>query len=100
MAGAACSPPAGSSTGAPPITVLHGFTLIDGTGRDPVQDAYVVIEDGLIADVGSGPAPRLDSATYRNLSGRYVVPGFVDARFHVDTPPLAELGKTVGACWW
>lgn len=87
---AACgSPDQPPSERSVPI-VLHGFTLIDGNGSDPLPNAYVVLKGERIAEVGSGRPPEIGAATYKNLPGRYVVPGFVDAHLHVDTPAAAD----------
>ena len=37
--------------------VLADFTLFDGTGDDPVLQARVVIEDGVIVSVGRKAPP-------------------------------------------
>jgi len=90
VVGGSCRPVIDPAPARAASTVLHGFTLIDGTGASPLRDAYIVIEDGRIAEVGSGPPPSSSGAASRDLSGRYVVPGFVDTHFHVDTPPSAD----------
>ena len=48
------------STGTPAADrlVLRNFTLIDGTGRAPLADAAMVVEDGRVA--WTGPAAELD----------------------------------------
>jgi hypothetical protein len=38
--------------GAPGIQALVNLTVIDGTGRPALEDAVVVIEDGVISAVG------------------------------------------------
>ena len=58
--------------------------LIDGTGRDPVEAAVVVIEHGRIAAVGSRDSVRIpDGATVVDGDDLTVVPGFVDAHVHL-----------------
>jgi imidazolonepropionase-like amidohydrolase len=61
--------------------VFSGANLWDGTGAAILQDAVLVIRDGRIAEVLSGPAP--DGATVTDLTGTWIVPGFIDAHAHV-----------------
>ncbi|MGH9628584.1 MAG: amidohydrolase family protein, partial [Bryobacteraceae bacterium] len=41
-----------SLTGQAEIKVLQNFTLIDGTGKEPVRDAAIVINNGRIQYAG------------------------------------------------
>src|SRR5882724_3029527 len=54
------------------------------TGRAEQPDAtWFVVENGRVADVGSGDAPaRWRDAHKVDLGGRFVMPGFVDAHVH------------------
>jgi imidazolonepropionase-like amidohydrolase len=68
----------------PAILALHHATLIDGTGGPPVDDAIVVITDGVIT--AAGPAAAVDvpaGAEVRDCSGTYVIPGLMDANIHL-----------------
>lgn len=65
--------------------ILRGATLIDGNGGHPVTDAEVEVRDGRIvyagaARDGDGSEP---SATVVNLSGKSILPGFIDAHVHL-----------------
>ncbi|MGD8318848.1 MAG: amidohydrolase family protein [Gemmatimonadota bacterium] len=68
--------PAGAQT-----TAYVGATLWDGTGAPPMSDAVLVVRDGRIVSVGTGPAP--EGAAVVDLSGRYLIPGLVNAHGHV-----------------
>ena len=67
-------------------TIIKHMTLIDGTGREPIQDAVVVIRDGTISyagrasewsDRGRGSALEVD------LNGQYILPGLIDCHVHL-----------------
>ncbi|MGP0065009.1 MAG: D-aminoacylase, partial [Isosphaeraceae bacterium] len=59
--------------------IIKGGWVIDGTGGPPYR-ADVALLESMIADVG-----RLDgveAARVLDATGRYVVPGFIDAHVH------------------
>lgn len=63
---------------------LVGGTLIDGTGRAPIQDAVVIIDKDRI--VAAGPRARVaipPGAKVRDVSGKWVIPGLMDANVHL-----------------
>jgi imidazolonepropionase-like amidohydrolase len=73
-------PPASRAGGS---LVISGGTLIDGTGKAPLENAFVVIRDGAIADVGTGTrASAGTNADTVDARGRFIVPGFVDSHIH------------------
>ena len=64
--------------------VLTNANIIDCTGRDPITNGTVVIENGIIRSVGPMrqiPIPR--DATVIDLGGKTVLPGLIDAHAHV-----------------
>jgi len=64
--------------------VLSRFTLIDGNGGTPLQNAALIVQDGRITFVG--PASQLKppaGATVQDLTGKYVLPGLIDLHVHV-----------------
>jgi len=64
--------------------VLKGATLIDGTERPPQPDAVVVIRNGWITAVGNAKDTRVPAgARVVDLSGRYLLPGFIEMHGHV-----------------
>ena len=81
-----------------PLEVYHGFTLIDGLGGPPIEDAAISVRGNSIVTVGSrrelllGPsAPR--DAIVINLGGGYVIPGLIDAHVHLSTAPDRQNGE-------
>ncbi len=66
----------------PPALALSGATVLDGEGG-VVEDALVVVEDGVIASVGPRAGASVpEDATLVDLSGRFLVPGLVDTHVH------------------
>jgi imidazolonepropionase-like amidohydrolase len=69
--------------------VLRGVRLIDGTGSGPLDNAYLVIMNGRIVDVGTGNPPLSDVAVY-DLSGYSVIPGLIDGHVHLLSSAAAD----------
>lgn len=65
------------------VIALVGATLIDGTGRDPVKNATVIIRNDLIDYAGN--AGNIDipaGAESIDITGMTVLPGLIDAHYH------------------
>jgi imidazolonepropionase-like amidohydrolase len=69
-------------------TVYHGFTRLDPVSATATENAFVVVQDDRIANVGNGAPPRNDGWNYVDMSGRYALPGFFDTHAHVTIGPL------------
>jgi imidazolonepropionase-like amidohydrolase len=66
--------------------VFKNFTLIDGTGRPPVAQAAMIVDNGRIRWVGAAAALQVPAAAeVMDLSGRFVVPGIVNLHGHIGT---------------
>ncbi|MCA9887444.1 MAG: amidohydrolase family protein [Anaerolineae bacterium] len=61
--------------------VIQNETLIDGTGAAPVANASILIEDGVIRQVGSVQAPQ--GATVIDAQGGTILPGLIDTHVHM-----------------
>jgi imidazolonepropionase-like amidohydrolase len=64
--------------------VLRNFTLIDGRGGPPLQNAALVVTDGRITFVG--PAGELKApagANVQDLAGKFIMPGLINLHGHV-----------------
>lgn len=100
LAAAAAAPAAAAAraqvpaegSGAPPLELLHGFTLIDGRGGPPIEDGAIAVRGEWI--VAAGPRARLQAALPEgeepiavDLGGGWVVPGLIDAHVHLATAP-------------
>ncbi len=63
-------------------TAIVNATIIDGTGRDPVPNASIIIEEARITRVGAGFEPPRD-AEIIDAAGRTVMPGMIDCHVHL-----------------
>src|SRR5690606_26105466 len=73
-----------------------GFTLVDPYAETHTPDAWLVVRDGRIAEVGSGAAPRGDFAAVHDVTGLYGMPGLIDAHAPITTGTF-ETGVENGA---
>jgi imidazolonepropionase-like amidohydrolase len=65
--------------------VVQGVTLIDGTGKPPVKDATVFVEDGKITGISTAAKPVVPSgATVLDGTGKYLIPGLWDMHAHYE----------------
>jgi len=74
---------AGAQPAAETVALTHA-TVIDGTGAAPMADSMVLIRGGRIAAVypaGSRPVPN--GARVEDLTGKWVIPGLIDAHVHL-----------------
>lgn len=63
--------------------VFTGGTLVDGTGGRPLADAAVAVRDGRIVAVGKADKVTVaDGARTLDVSGKTVLPGFINAHVH------------------
>jgi imidazolonepropionase-like amidohydrolase len=78
---AACSP----GDGGVPVVAYSGATVWDGTGAPALSGATIFVEDGRIHSITTAPEPpaTLDVVEEVDLSGRYVLPGFINTHGHV-----------------
>ncbi len=70
-------------------------TLLDCTGRDPAYPAWVLSEDGIIKETGSGKAPGLSGAEAVDCRGKTLMPGLIDGHIHASlfTNDLGDLHR-------
>lgn len=68
------------------LVTPQGKSARSGAEQGEIQilkDAWVLIEDGLISQVGTGAAPEAAGAEVVDAKGRLVTPGLVDAHTHL-----------------
>ncbi len=107
-AGGEAWPPRAEGEGPFPRLILRGVTLVDGTGAPPAGPVDIVIQNDRIAEVvavGSpgfpvdpegrpptGPTGTTEGGREMDLSGMWVLPGFVDLYAH-PIPPAEYVSK-------
>ncbi|MCP4362750.1 MAG: amidohydrolase family protein [Chloroflexi bacterium] len=65
-------------------TLVHNGTLIDGYGRDPIQNGAVLVKDNQIQAVGKKldiPLPDVE-VTMLDAQGGHILPGLIDTHVH------------------
>ena len=75
-------PPPAAGAGAGTL-VISGATLVDGTGREPIAGATIVVRDGRVVDVraGAGGTSR-SGADELDVRGKWIAPGLIDMHVH------------------
>ena len=74
------------------VTVLTHATVIDGTGAAPQRDITIVMENGRIREMKPSSGSAVPAgAVVLDLSGRFVVPGIINAHGHVGANPQPQL---------
>src|SRR4051794_22315346 len=64
---------------------IVGATLIDGRGGSPVKDSVVVVRGERIVAAGSRSSVRVPAgAEVFEARGMTLLPGLIDAHFHID----------------
>jgi imidazolonepropionase-like amidohydrolase len=69
------------STG-PNTIILQHANVVDGISDEPVRDATVLIENGRIVSIGHTAEKASANSAVIDLSGRWLLPGYIDAHVH------------------
>jgi len=76
---------------------LVGGRIIDGTTREPIENATIVIRDGKIAAVGPrGSTPIPQGTKTIDVRGKTIIPGLWDMHAHVSLPEWGPAYLGVG----
>jgi len=82
--------------------VMTGARVIDGTGRAPFENATLLVQDGRVGAVGGPGAVAIPAgATRIDVSGKTIVPGFINAHGHLSNgdetlPPRVRILQQLG----
>ena len=64
-------------------TAFVGATLFDGAGADPVENAVMIVVGDRILEVGGRDSIEIpDSFPVVDVTGKWIVPGLIDAHIH------------------
>jgi imidazolonepropionase-like amidohydrolase len=77
-----------------PVAIVN-VTLVDGTGAPPMPLRTVVVRDGRIAAIGGADTPVAPGTIRVDGSGRFLIPGLIDAHVHIAIRPDAEVRSTL-----
>ncbi len=65
-------------------TAFTGATLIDGSGGEPIKDGVLLIENGRVVAVGTKEEVKIPkNATRKDIAGKFIMPGIINAHGHV-----------------
>ncbi|MBE0431713.1 MAG: hypothetical protein IBX67_07790 [Dehalococcoidia bacterium] len=68
----------------PATIVVHGATLIDSTGRKPIENASIVIRDDVIVGIETGSRRDCpEGVQVIDARGKFVIPGLWDSHIHI-----------------
>ena len=71
-----------------PVTAIVGARLIDGTGGAPVDNSVVIVNGDRITAAGPRASVQIPrDATVVDAAGKTLIPGLVDAHYHLNQPP-------------
>ena len=76
------------------LALIHA-RLIDGTGRDPVQDASIIIDGNHIEDAGLATSYP-DDAKVVDVRGLTAMPGLIDCHLHLGGLTVDQPGRAIG----
>ena len=67
------------------VIAISGARIIDGNGGPPIEEGCVIVINGKIAEVGTKEKIKIPiDAAVVDGTGMSVIPGFIDAHFHID----------------
>ncbi len=64
------------------MKLFYDAVLLDCTGREPISPAWVLVDGGVIREVGEGPAPQTNVEERIDCRGMTLMPGLIDAHVH------------------
>lgn len=67
--------------------IIRKACLIDGTGREPLQNATVVVEGARITDILTEQVEVPEDACVVDAEGKTIMPGMIDAHIHIMFDP-------------
>jgi len=90
------TPPAAKQ---PPLMVISGATLIDGTGRPAISNATIVIGSDRILSVQRGASAPTGAQEF-SVGGMVVMPALLDTAVYFEVPVGEEVEYLLGQWAW
>ena len=86
------APVAGARDDAGTGTLINSARIVDGIGPDLIEGQDVLVQDGMIAAIGSD-LDTPEGVTVIDAAGPVMTPGFIDMLYHLSlcTVPFAEM---------
>lgn len=77
------------------VKIFKNGLMIDCTGEEPKERAWILVEGGQIKETGTGNAPSFSTAEVIDCKGLTLLPGLIDAHIHVSLfdNDLGEIGR-------
>ncbi|MGQ9630642.1 MAG: amidohydrolase family protein [bacterium] len=65
--------------------LIRGRRLIDGTGREPLDDPVIVVSDGIIKSIGRGAEGGPEAGEFEEIDApdKTIMPGLIDGHLHL-----------------
>ena len=77
--------------------LYKGFKLIDGSGKEPVENSWFLVEDKKIVELGQGDNfPSMNKDQVVDLNGKSVMPGLINCHIHLTMNPIADPSTIAG----
>ncbi len=68
--------------------LMKNARLIDVTSGKMIENAWLIIDQGVISKQGTGPVQNYDQGVVFDLKGWYLIPGLIDAHCHSTVSPV------------
>ena len=71
--------------------LYKNFRLIDGNGQAPLENAYFIVENKRIVEIGQVDNEKnLDGIETIDLSGKTIMPGLINSHVHITMEPVGD----------
>ena len=65
------------------MTLIRNGQIIDGTGKKPLQNGSILIEEGRFKEIGNGSLKAPPQASIIDATGKSILPGLIDMHAHL-----------------
>lgn len=76
------------------VLVITGVNIIEVLNKAVNENSTIICRNGKISEIGSASSVSIpENATIIELSGRYIIPGLIDAHAHLAHPGVDDYGR-------